>query len=173
MLGGIGLEGEYLDVLTQLEAAEESDVVEQALLAARERLGMDATYVGTLDSEAQTFLAVVGQTNARELVSGAVAPLEQTYCARMLSGDIPNVVPDTRAEPALRDVPATRHIGAYVGVPVTLASGEVHGTLCGLSNDPRPDLGPDELRFMRVLAGIVATRIDRAQTDLARLTERF
>src|SRR5919201_2388819 len=92
---------------------------------------------------------------------------------RMLNGEIPNVVPDTRSLPALRDLAVTRHLAAYVGVPVTLSDGHVHGTLCCVSVEPEADIGPDELRFMQILAGIVATRIERARGDLARLTERF
>ena len=100
-------------------------------------------------------------------------PVEQTYCMRMLNGEIPNIVPDTRAEPAIRDLDATREFHAYVGVPVKLSDGRVHGTLCCVSREPRTGLGPEELRFMQTLAGIVATRVERARGDLARLTERF
>jgi GAF domain-containing protein len=171
--GRVGPGGEYLEVLQRLEAAEETDVVEQALVAARERLGMDAAYVGTIDAREQAILAVVGDPHTEELRSGAVVPLEETFCMRMLEGRIPNVIRDTRAEPAVRDLHASQLFGAYVGVPVTLRDGEVHGTLCCVSNDSRPELGPDELRFMRVLAEMIAVRIDRAQTDLARMTERF
>jgi GAF domain-containing protein len=169
----VGTGDEYLEVLRRLEAAEESDVVEQALAAARERLDMDAAYVGTIDDSAQTIHAVVGDPNTEELRSGVVVPLEETFCMRMLSGAIPNVVPDTRSEPAVRDLRAAHLFGAYVGVPVTLGNGEVHGTLCCVSNDSRPQLGPEELRFMRVLADIVANRVDQAKSNLARMTERF
>lgn len=171
--GRVGPDDEYLDDLRRIEAAEETDVVERALTAARERLGMDAAYVGTFDEHAQTILAVVGDSNASELQSGGSIPLEETYCVRMLSGQIPNVVPDTRADPAVQDMRASSLIGAYVGVPVILASGEVHGTLCCVSSAARPDLGAEELRFMFVLAEIVARRVDQAKTDLARLTGRF
>jgi GAF domain-containing protein len=81
-------------------------------------------------------------------------------------------VPDTRAEPVVRDLIATRTIGAYVGVPVTLADGRVHGTLCCASSQPRGGLGNEELRFMRVLAGIIASRVDQAEGDVARLLAR-
>jgi GAF domain-containing protein len=160
-----------LDALRRIEAAQESDVVEQALSAARERLGMDAAYLTTMDSQ-QTIEAVVGETNA-PLAAGMVIPLERTYCARMLSGEIPNVVRDTRAHPAIRDLGATRYIGAYVGVPVRLSDGRLHGTLCCVSNEPRDGIGEEELRFMQVLAAIVAARVEQAQGNLARLIERL
>jgi GAF domain-containing protein len=163
---------EDVEALRRIEAAQESDVVERALTAARERLHMEASYVTTIDSEKQTIEAIVGQTST-PVVSGTEVPLEETYCVRMLNGEIPNVVPDTRAEPALRDLWATQHVGSYVGVPVRLSDGSVHGSLCCVSKEPYSGVGEAELRFMRVLAGIIATRIEQAQGNLAQLTERL
>jgi GAF domain-containing protein len=164
---------EYVDLLEKLEAAQESDVVEQALGAAREHLGMDAAYLTTIDARHQTIDGIVGDAAAVERYQGSVLPVEQTFCMRMLNDEIPNFVPDTRAHPALRDLAATRDFGSYVGVPVRLSDGRVHGTLCCVSREPRAGAGPDELRFMQILAGIVATRLERVQGDMARLTERF
>jgi GAF domain-containing protein len=168
-----GAASEYELAARQIRDARESDVVESALSAARDRLGMDAAYIATVDSRKETIEVMVGETNADALVEGAVIPVEQTYCARMLKGEIPNIVPDVSAEPGLRKVTVIRNIGAYIGVPVTLADGRVHGSLCCASNDPRPALGEPELRFMHVLAGIVAARLDRAQGSMVRLASRF
>ena len=164
---------DYDELVAKLEAAQESDVVEQALAAAQQRLDMDASYITTIDARHQTIHAIFGDEDAIARYQGTVFPVEQTYCMRMLDGEIPNIVPDTRQEPALRELPVTREFHAYVGVPVKLADGRVHGTLCCVSREPREGLGPEELRFMQILAGIVATRLDRARGDLARLTERF
>jgi GAF domain-containing protein len=164
---------EYVELLEKLEAAQESDVVEQALSAAREHLGMDAAYVTTIDPRHQTIQAILGDPDLAARYQDSVLPIEQSYCIRMLNGEIPNVVSDTRAQPALQDMAVTAEIGAYVGVPVTLSDGRVHGTLCCVSREPKDGIGADELRFMQILAGIVATRLERARGDLARLTERF
>jgi GAF domain-containing protein len=164
---------ESLDALRKIEAAQESDVVEQALSAARERLMMDAAYITSIDPEYETIHAVVGPVWVVDRLEGAVVPLEQSYCMRMLSGEIPNVVPDTRAEPALRELPVTRECGAYIGVPVRLSDGRVHGTFCCVSTEPKIGIGVEELHFMQVLADIVAARVEEAQGDLGRLTERL
>jgi GAF domain-containing protein len=163
---------EYADALRLIRAARETEVIEQALSAARVQLGMDAAYIATVDSEQQTIEAMVGKTNAEALVEGAVIPVEQTYCARMLKGEIPHIVADTSAEPALRKMTVIRNIGAYIGVPVHLSDGRVHGTLCCASNEPRPGLGAAELRFMYTLADIVAARVDRAQGSMIRRLSR-
>jgi GAF domain-containing protein len=166
-------QSDYAELIERLEAAHEADVVEQALAAAHEHLGMDASYITTIDARHQTIHAMFGDADVTARYTGTVFPVEQTYCMRMLSGEIPNVVPDTRLEPAISDLDVTREFHAYVGVPVRLSDGRVHGTLCCVSHEPRTDLGSDELRFMETLAGIVAARVERARGDLARLTERF
>jgi GAF domain-containing protein len=163
----------YADAVRRIREAREADIIERALGAAREQLSMDAAYIATVDSRKQTIEAMVGTTNADALVPGAVIPVEQTYCARMLKGEIPNVVPDVSAEPALRKVTVIRNIGSYIGVPVQLSNGYVHGSLCCASNEPSPDLGEPELRFMHVLADIVAAQIERAQGSMVRLTKRL
>lgn len=167
-----GAVSEEVEALRRIEAAEENDVVEQALTAARQRLRMDATYVTTIDSRTQTIEAIVGETSA-PVTSVSELPLEETYCSRMLKGEIPNVVPDTRSNPVLRDLAVTQYVGAYVGVPVRLSDGRVHGTLCAVSDHAVDGVGEEELRFMHVLAGCIAARIERAEGDLARLTARL
>jgi GAF domain-containing protein len=163
---------DYEQLLEGLEAAQETEVLEQALAAAQERLGMDASYITTIDARTQTIHAMVGDADIVDRYQGTVFPVEQTYCMRMLSGEIPNAVPDTQAEPAIKDLDASREFHAYVGVPVRLSDGSVHGTFCCVSTGTRPGVGPDEVRFMQVLADIVAARVERVHGDIARLTER-
>lgn len=155
------LPGRDRETLDQIAAARDEDTIERALDAARLRLGMDAAYVSVVDSKRQLITDLAGDGEALGFCAGTELPVEKTYCARMLNGELPNVVPDTSAEPAVRELEATANVGAYVGVPVRLADGSVHGTLCCASAAPRRELGDAELAFMRVLAGMVATRIDR------------
>jgi GAF domain-containing protein len=166
-------ESEYAELLEKLGAAQETDVVKQALAAAQQHLSMDASYITTIDSRQQTIHAIASDPDTVKRYQGMVFPLELTYCMRLLNGEIPNIVPDTRAEPAIRDLAVTQEFHAYIGVPVKLSDGRVHGTLCCVSRETRPDLRPDELRFMQVLADIVAARLDKVHGDLARLTEGF
>jgi GAF domain-containing protein len=164
---------EFAETIGRIEAAQESDVVERALAAARDRLQMDASYVTTIDSREQTVHAIVGEPDIVNTYTGVVMPVEQTFCRRMLDGEIPNVVPDTRAEPAIRDLDAAREFGAYIGVPVRLSDGQVHGTICCVSRDTKSDMDPEDLRFMQVLAGIIGTRVEQVRGDMERLTARF
>lgn len=172
-MGAGALRSEYAEAVRQIKVAREGDVIDRALSAAREQLGMDAAYIATVDSREQTIEAMIGTTNADALVEGAVIPVAQTYCARMLNGTIPHIVPNTEAEPGLRNMTVIRNIGAYIGVAVKLSDGRVHGSLCCASNEPRDGLGEPELRFMEVLADIVAAQIERVQGSMIRLNRRL
>jgi len=161
------------DLLEKLESARETDVLELALAAAQEHLDMDASYITTIDSRNQTIHAMASDPDTMSRYMGTVFPVEQTFCMRMLSGQIPSAVRDTRAEPTISDLDVSREFHAYIGVPVKLSDGRVHGTFCCVSRGTRPGLGPDEVRFMQVLADIVAARVEQVHGDIARLAERF
>lgn len=157
------------EALERIAAAGEADAVERALVAARERLGMEAAYVTTVDAERQQVTDLAGDASALGFTIGTELAIEDTYCARMLRGDLPNVVPDTSEEPAVRGLALSEQVRSYVGVPITLADGSVHGTLCCAGSEARSDLGHEELAFMRVLAGILARRIEQAREFADRL----
>ena len=157
------LSSEDLEALERIAAAREQDTIERALAAARERLGMDVAYVTAFGSDTRRVLEVSGDSSALGITAGSESATEDTYCMRMVRGEIPNLVPDTSAEPAVRDLPATERVRAYVGVPIVLADGSLHGTLCSASSEPRDNLGDEELAFLRVLADIVARRIEGAR----------
>lgn len=151
------------EALERIATAREAESIERALEAARERLRMDAAYVTTIGPSSQEIGELAGDASALGFSTGTELPLEETYCTRMLVGELPNVVPDTSAVPAVRGLDLTARIRAYVGVPITLSDGAVHGTLCCASGEPRTELGDEELTFMHVLADIVATQIDRSR----------
>jgi len=152
-----------LETLERIATLQDDDTIERALAAARQRLGMDAAYVTAIDSGTRRVTNLSGDLEALGMTPGKEVPIEKTYCGRMLTGEIPNIVPDTSAEPAVQGLPATARVKAYVGVPIKLADGSVHGSLCCGSTAPRTELGAQELKFMHVLAGMIATRIEQAR----------
>ena len=94
-----------------------------------------------------------------------VVPIEDTYCDRMLRGRIDNIVRDAAGEPELEGVAGPT---AYVGVPLEFHDGAVFGTLCAASGRAHPELAERDVRFMRVLARVLAAELERTA-----LRERF
>ena len=56
-------------------------MVERALAAARERLGMDAAYVTTIDSRRQTIRGIVGDPGVVGRYQDSVLPIGETFGA--------------------------------------------------------------------------------------------
>jgi hypothetical protein len=145
----------------------DEDVIGGTLALAREMLGMDAAHVSEFTDRAQRFRHVEGDAGSFGLRDGDQLPLEETYCQRMADGRIPNVVPDTSQEPEVADLAATRdaRLGAYVGVPIVNARGDVLGSFCCLSHEPDPGLADRDIRFLHVLARLVADRLERQRLE--------
>jgi hypothetical protein len=146
--------------------------VERTLAAAREHLGMELAFVSQFDDGEQVFRAVEG---ARDfgIERDAAMPLAESYCLRMVRGELPSVVRDARADARVAGLSFTRQasIGAYVGVPLAFSDGSLHGTLCCLSHEAQPELGERDVRFLHVLARLIADQLELH--DLAERSQRL
>jgi GAF domain-containing protein len=100
-------------------------------------------------------LFLVDRENPTLNLSGAVCPLEQTYCAITYARDASFTTGDARRDPGLAAHPARRSIISYAGVPLRLAEGGTWGTLCHYDLRPRL-LPPTELAHLDAVAPIFA-----------------
>jgi response regulator RpfG family c-di-GMP phosphodiesterase len=162
-------DGSGVGLKARTQWTHDSDVVDGALASARELLGMDAAYVSELGNGRQRFRRVEGDAASFGLGEDTSLALADSFCVRMASRDLPNVVPDTGAEEQVRDLPLTRRarIGAYVGVPVRSPSGDLLGSFCCVSHAPDPALARRDISFMHVLASVVARELERQGRDEA------
>ncbi len=157
---------EGLAELARLSLDGSSEAIERILSLARAALDMDVAVIGAFDGDF-VVQAVDGEHEWFDLEVGSRIPVEQTYCRRMTQGDLPYLVTDAVADARTADLPITREsgIGAYVGVPIRLWDGTLYGTLCCLSRSAEPSLNVRDVRFLRVLAEIVADQLDREQLE--------
>ena len=159
-----GLEG--LAELARLSLDGSSEAIERILSLARAALDMDVALVGAFDTDF-VVQAIDGENDWFGIEAGTRLPSDQTYCRRMVNGDLPHLVRDAALDERTADLPVTREagIGAYVGVPIRLWDGTLYGTLCCLSRAAEPSLNERDVRFLRVLAEVVADQIDREQLE--------
>jgi hypothetical protein len=146
-------------------ADDPDGAVMRALEAAREMLGMDMAYVADTRQGLQDYQGVAGDGESFGARAGEAVPLEGTYCQALLDGRLGNTVRDSATDSVVKDLPITRRgrIGSYVGVPVLLSDGSVYGTFCCLSHAPSPQLQERDVRFMHVLARLIADQLERQQ----------
>src|SRR3954451_11521503 len=151
--------------LAQLALDDPTETIESALDAARQGLEMEIAYLAEFTDDQQIFHSLAGDLDTLDMAEGESMPLEDTYCQRMCDGRIGNVINDVRADPELAGLALTKRagVGCYVGVPLRFSDGRLYGTFCCLSHAPDPDIGDREVRFMRVLARIVAGELERQE----------
>jgi len=151
-----------VETLAALAVTDERERVERILATARETLGMQIAYFSEFSAGAQVIRQIAGEPAGLGLTDGTRVPIEDSYCRRMLLEDIPNAVADADADPVLRELRAAEPSRplAYLGVPLQLSSGRVHGTLCAASAAVHDDLRDRDVAFMRVLARLLADAIE-------------
>jgi len=141
----------------------------------RKHLGMDVAFVSRFRAEDRVF-EHVDADGAAPIQVGQTIPLHEGYCQKVVSGELPQLIPDTSTVPAALAIPATQAIpiGSHLSVPVRLEEGEVYGTLCCFSHHPNLSLGDRDLSMLSAFAEVVAQRVDEdlaASRQRARATE--
>jgi EAL domain-containing protein (putative c-di-GMP-specific phosphodiesterase class I) len=166
------------DLLTKLGAPSPptaATLAHRSLEAVRRHLAMDVAYLSEFVGEDTVFREVDAPGLEALIKVGDSLPLEQVYCRHILAGRLPELIPDTSAEPFAAALPITAQvpIGAHVSIPIRRADGEVYGMFCCLSATPRPTLNERDLHIVRAFAGMVAEEMHRehsVQEALARKT---
>jgi HD-GYP domain-containing protein (c-di-GMP phosphodiesterase class II) len=142
------------------------EVIEQCLHVARERLAMQIAWVAEFAGDREIVRIVEGDKDDWGVYEDDSLPLAQSYCRRMLTGEIPNAIPDTAREPAVASLGVTHafRIGSYIGVPIILPGGGLRGAFCCARHTPNANLDDRDVRFMQVLAHVVANEIAFRET---------
>jgi HD-GYP domain-containing protein (c-di-GMP phosphodiesterase class II) len=126
---------------------------------------MDVAIASEFVDGDQVYRVLNGDGASFGFVEGGSTPLGQTYCRRVLTGRLPNLIQDTRADERASRLPITESAGiaAFASAPLTFSDGRQYGTLCAASHDPKPGLGYRELQFLQVFAGIIAGQLEREE----------
>ncbi|EFC79586.1 putative GAF sensor protein [Parafrankia sp. EUN1f] len=143
------------------ETRDHNDEMRRVLDLARRHLRTDVAWLARFSGDHQVIDLVAGDGELVESLVGYRVDMEQTYCARVLDGRLPAVVPDARADSRTANLPVTRDlgIGSYVGTPVHLDNGELYGMLCALGTEPDPNLGERDVRFLSLLADVLTDTV--------------
>jgi PAS domain S-box-containing protein len=158
--------GGPVDSLAELAGVAIEPTLQVALRAVREMLGMDVCFVSEIVDGRLAVHELEGDGASFGLDKGLSMPSEQTYCHRMLSGRLPNLMPDIRGDQRTASLPITerRDVGAFATVPLRFVDGRLYGTLCAASHDSVP-LQYRELQFLNVFARLIADQLERMETS--------
>ena len=157
-----------------MDAARAQQVLEPALELARRAVGMELGYITEFTQGDQVYRAIAGDGDSFGMHVDDGYPLDGSYCQRMVLGDLPSVVTDAQADPAVRDLALTKlaDIGAYVGVPIRFSDGRLFGTVCLADHGAQRDLGERDVAVLQVVARLLGAELERdslvADRDAAR-----
>lgn len=141
------------------------DLIGRAVESVRDLLDMDMAYIADVRHGLQDYRLIAGDGASFGADVAVPRPLEGTYCELLLRGDHSGIVTDAEQDDAVCSLAITQEagIGAYLGVPLVLSSGEVYGTFCLLDHAARPELGAREWRLLQTLARFVADQLEREE----------
>lgn len=135
--------------------------IQRALVTIREHLGMDVAYLSEIVDGRSVFRQVDAPGLEHLVKTGDERSLDDVYCNHILEGRLPELIPDTAAEPIAVGMPITDAvpIGSHMSIPIRLPHGETYGMFCCLSAAPNPSLNERDLSTMRMFADLAAERV--------------
>ena len=138
-----------------------SNPITGALKLAHRQTHMDVAVLGEICDGREIVRYLAGDGGSFGLSPGASMPIEDTYCHRLLTGRLSNVVPDAHANEQVRDLEITRagRVRAYIGVPLTGLDAHLY-VLCCLSHEQQPQLGGRDVLFLRDLGETILAALD-------------
>ena len=164
-----------LEALAMLTAGTSyADAVHQLLAVVRTQLGMQVAWVSEFVGGDQVLRFVDAEPGAAAPEEGSHHPLNGSYCARVLDGRFPALIPDARAVPdaALLEITGELHIGAYVGVPLLGPQGVVVGMLCAVHDSAKPSLSERDVAALRLLVQLLHDLQARAVSAAQAVADR-
>lgn len=138
------------------------DIIQDALVAIRNHLGMEVAYFSEF-AGGRTIFRCVDAPGLEHLIKvGDSHSLNDVYCNHILEGRLPELIPDTSKISLSRDMPITAAvpIGSHVSIPIRLSDGTPFGMFCCLSPRAIPSLNERDLATMRVFAGLATKQVN-------------
>ena len=140
---------------------ERQDIIDSSLDAIRKHLGMSVAYLSEF-VDGRSVFRNVSAPGLQELIDvGDSQDLDDVYCKHILEGRLPELIPDTSAEPICAALPITEAIpiGSHMSIPVRLSDGTAYGMFCCLSPEPNPTLNARDLETMRMFADLATQQV--------------
>ena len=150
------------DALNSAVDVAHAPSIERALQAIREFLDMDIAYASEHRDGRQHIWLIEGDSTPSGNDPDYSMPLDESYCKLILEGRLPNLIPDTGANPVTAALPITAEagVGAFCSVPLLFSDGRLYGTLCAESSARRDAFGPRDLEFMHVFARMISDQLE-------------
>jgi len=137
----------------------EDSFIQQILNSIRHHMNMEVAFIARfVDDERLIEFTAADETTADQIIkSHGSSPRNETYCQKIVGGEIPNIIPDTSKNSVTRSLPVTKNlnIGAYIGVPIFIDGSQLYGTLCCYNRSPNESLKDSHGDFLNMMADFI------------------
>jgi GAF domain-containing protein len=163
------LNTERLKILRDLALIDSpaETVYDRITQLASKAVGSPVSLVSMVGSDYQFFKSFVGLPEP--WASDRSTPLSHSFCQHVVATNEPLIVSDARNVDFLKDnlaIPDLNVIG-YLGIPLTLQSGQRLGSFCVIDGKPR-EWQPIEIEIVRELSELTTQEIElRAKANLS------
>lgn len=139
------------------------DILIDALHVIREHLSMEVAFISEFSEGYRHFRYVESSLENPPVAVGDAHPLEESYCYRVVNGQLPELIQDACLVPEALELPVTRAlpVGAHLSVAIRLSNGRVFGTFCCFSSEPNLTLGERDMSIMHLFADFTSQIIER------------
>lgn len=137
------------------------DIVQRTLHTVRRHLGMEIAYLSEFVGNKSVVRAIDPAVQGELLSVDEDRALHDVYCQKILDGELPEVIPDVRAEPAAAAIRMTDlvPVGSHAGVPIRNPDGSIYGMFCCLSRVPNPSLTERDHAALSAFAELTADQL--------------
>lgn len=147
------------DTTTAFQVDSSTVTLDEVAKLLRRHLRLDAVCIAEVRGTSAVLHAWEGLGG---LALGTEIPIGASYLDLLLSGAIPNLIPDAALEPLVAELPLTRWLGvrSYFGVPLRLSDGTSFGMLAGVRCSPGEPIEKSAVIAMTLLAELVQGALD-------------
>lgn len=137
------------------------------LVLIRKHLDMDIAFISEFKDNTRLFKLVDSDKPHDIVHPGNSDPINDTYCKKIAENELDNIIHDTNNNAITRNMPVTAklNIGAYIGVPITLANGHIYGTFCCYNENKNNSLNKRDLSFLSLISDLASQLIDKKIQD--------
>ncbi|MEX0959104.1 MAG: EAL domain-containing protein [Burkholderiales bacterium] len=161
--------------LIESDSVDSSDFVGGIVAAMKEHFDADISFLSEFRRDLKIIRKLAGDGKAVNADEGSTFPLKDTYCYRMASGELPNLIQDACGDDRVKNLAITKQldIGTYIGVRVILPDGRTFGSLCCIYHQVETSIQPRDVRFMHVLADILGRHFGAEESVLQDRREKY
>lgn len=127
-----------------------------ALKVLRKHLDLEVAFISEFKLGRRIFRWVDAEAEFLPLSPGDSDPVEQSFCKRVVDGQLPELLISAQDHPEAVKLPVTAAmpVGAHLSVPIRV-DGEVFGTLCCFGRLPKSTLDERDLAVVKLYADLV------------------